>query len=279
MARREREREGLPSSYRMRAESHYVDHLTGHRPDRPAASVPADPPARPVRAAEGAADVRPPAPDERHERLLSELTEGLNTITAAATLLSTDQSPMARRVNVDLIRAEAWRAAWMLRADSLLSGAHRGRLQPRDLGALFAQMRDGFAPECRLNGLTLHLRVPAWGTVVPVDETALVAGVSGAVVWTLSLVGRVDGAVITVVAGVTGGHLETIEVSQDVAATTTTGRPSPGGTGHPGGDEFAAALGASVAKAAAELHHGDAAFLVGDGRRSTVRFTFKRSAA
>jgi len=270
-----REREGLPQSYRMRADRHYVDLLTSHPPRGERGSATAEPTRWQRRATDvtAAEDLRDPL-DPRGERLLSELSEDLATIASAAALLSTDPSPMARRVNVDVIRAQAWRASWLLRARALLGGAVRPRIQPHQLGGLLGQVRDGFASECRLTGASIVLNVPVWDASVTVDGEALVAGVSGAVVWTLGVVGQTEGIAVTISAAVEDGQLSIIEVSQDSAfGHDPMSRHSTGGA--QGADEWAARLGASAAKAAARLHEADAAFLAGDGRGSTVRFTFR----
>jgi hypothetical protein len=272
-----REREGLPSSYRMRADSHYVDLLTKHPSgaERPATADDRSKPHR--RASDLPAGEAPRDPqDPRGERLLAELSEELATIASAADLLSTEPSPMARRVSLDLIRAQTWRAAWMLRAHGLLHGAWRPRLQAHELGTLLTRVRDGFAAECRLAGTSIEVRVPAWTAAVTADDEALIAGISGAVIWALGSAGPADGAAITVSAEATDGWLDVIDVSQEPARGAASTRRTHGGPAS-GGEDWAVGLGASVAKAAARLHRADAAFLAGDGGRSTVRFTFRRA--
>ncbi len=279
-------REGLPSSYRMRADSHYVDLLTTRAVSADRAVATDAPPKPQRRAGDGPAASRPRdmhdthdthgTHDPRGERLLSEVSEELATIASAAALLAADPSPMARRVSLDLIRAQTWRASWMLDAHRLLQGAVRPRMQPHEIGSLLARVRDGFAAECRLAGISIDVRVPAWTAAVRVDDTALVAGVSGAVIWTLGTAGAADGAAITVAAELTDGELDVIDVSQDGAADAPAPRRSHGAPVS-GAEDWVAALGASVAKAAARLHDADATFLAGDGGPSTVRFTFRRS--
>ena len=92
------EREGLPPSYRMRADAHYVDQLTAPRRPEPARAALADgdPP-----------DADPFDRDRLRARMHARLAEDLATIASAAALLAGDASPMARRLNTDLIRAEA----------------------------------------------------------------------------------------------------------------------------------------------------------------------------
>lgn len=268
-----REREGLPPGYRMRADAHYVDQLTTRRTDRPGAETFSRIAARTGErvAVERTAGDAPVQIDRRSDQLLAELAEEIGTIESAVALLGGEASPMARRVSIDLIRAQTWRAGWLLRAHALINGQHRGRLQPRPLGPILSQVRDGFAAECRLSGIALHVRLPDWTASATVDEKALIAGLAGAVVWTLALVGQAEGAVVTLTAAVDAGQVKSIEVSQDAVMT-------PGPADNPRQrqvpDDWTATLGASVARTVAQQHRAEAAFLVGDRRHSTVRFTF-----
>jgi hypothetical protein len=273
-----REREGLPSSYRMRADPHYVELLTAQsdRVERPASSEPAW---RTRRAGDvPAGEPRADAQDPRGERLLAEVAEELTTIASAAALLASDPSAMTRRVGADLVLAGAWRASWLVHAHGLLAGTHRPRIQAREIGGLVSQVREGFAAECRLSGLGIEVRVPAWNALVRVDESAFVTGLSGAVLWTLSAAGETDGATIVVAVEVSDGQLDSVDVSYaaGVAAPLPARGRAPIGTAR-ATDEWTPNLGASAAKAAARLHGGDAAFLAGDGRGSTVRFTFGKT--
>lgn len=251
------EREGLPPGYRMRADAHYVENLTSRRGERGVAEGP--------RAVDSG----------RSDRLLDLLALDLGTIETAAQALAAGGAVMARRVNTDLIRSQVWRAAWALRAHALLGGRQRARLKPRPLGFLLGQIRSGWAAECRLASLTLHVEASDWNAVVPVDEQILIAGVNGAIIATLGLIGETEEATLTLQAASAGGHLKSIDLVQaDVLVT-----PSEGGrffdaswADRPGG--WLAALGASVARAAAQHHGGDAVFLTDDEIGSTVRMAF-----
>src|SRR6185436_2725552 len=97
------DREGLPPGYRMRADAHYVEHLTARRGDK---AVP-----------DAAARFPSELPDrqearDRTERLFTQLSEDIATIESAIAALAGDASRMARRVNADLIKSEVWRAGW-----------------------------------------------------------------------------------------------------------------------------------------------------------------------
>lgn len=270
-----REREGLPSSYRMRADSHYVELLTSAPAHQDRKHGQADVGRR--QSEEGAVALKGHARDARDEGILAGVAEGLSTIGAAAAALATDVSPMSRRVNVDLISAHVWRASWMLLARSILAGTHRGRTAPEGLGPLLARVKDGFAAECRLTSTSILVSDDVWNVSVDVDAEALVAAVAGAVIWTLGATDAVEGTVITLSATTTGGRLDMLEVSQGTAARVGHATRASGGTSRSGED--AAGLGASVAKAAARLHDADATFLAGDGPGTVVRFSFRRTFA
>jgi hypothetical protein len=252
------EREGLPPGYRMRADAHYVENLTSRR-DR------------------GAAESPRPGDSQRSDRLLDQLAEDLGTIEAAAQALAADGARVARRVNTDLIRSQAWRASWALRSHALLSGRYRARLRPRPIGFLLGQIRHGWAAECRLANVTLEVETSDWNAVVAVDEQSVIAGVNGAVIATLGLIGDTDEASLTLQATSSSGQLHTIDLVQaDVLVT-----PSEGGrffdaswTDRPGG--WLAGLGAAVARAAAQQHGGEAVFLADEEIGSTVRMQFSK---
>src|SRR5262245_32467326 len=97
--RKTAEREGLPPSYRMRADAHYVDQLTSRAPETPARATAVTPPQR-----------------ARDAETTAQTIAAITTIQAAANLASEDGSPLVRRVALDLIRAASWRAAWQVRA-------------------------------------------------------------------------------------------------------------------------------------------------------------------
>ena len=257
------EREGLPAGYRMRADAHYVDQLSSRRPDRATDAIPRD---------------RFESRERRTERLLAQLTEDLGTISAAAAMLTADTSPLGRRLSADLIKAQTARAAWLVRANVILDGAHRAHVRPRPLGAILDQIRDRFATECRLAGVALHVHTTDWNTTVIVDEDALVTGISGAIVATLGLIGQVEGAAIKVSAGVSGAELRTIEVTQDdvtVPASVGSRFLDVSWTDRPGG--WVAGVGAATARTVAQQHGGDVVFLSADRRGSTVRLSFTRA--
>jgi hypothetical protein len=174
------EREGLPTGYRMRADAHYVDQLATRR-ERAERSEGA-------RMSSGSSDVVERdvnARDRRSDRVISQVSEELATIAAAAGMLAGEAAPLARRVGLELVRAQAWRAAWLLQASAIVDGRHRGTVRPTPLGSLVEQLRQGLAPECRLAGLSLQLQASDANALVAVDVPLVSAAVTGAVVATL----------------------------------------------------------------------------------------------
>jgi len=268
-------REGLPSSYRMRADEHYVDQLTSRRLELrgEALSPPAPAPGpalddRPDRSAPAAPRVRPD--------LLGHLAEAVAIIENTSAMLAVEASPLTRRVSADLIRAQAWRAAWMLQATQVLDRSHRVYPKSRQLGVLFAQIRERFAAECRLSGVDLRLHASDWTTAVVVDESLIVAGVSGAVLATLALIGEAEGVTIRVTAVASGGDLRTIEIAQDDVPVPAdlAARFFDQNVERPGG--WPAGLGAATAMAAAEQSGGDAVFVRGDRAGCSIRMNLNR---
>jgi hypothetical protein len=281
-AARKPEREGLPSGYRMRADSHYVDQLLtpragGAEPARGSRRAVATPEA-PVETPENVRERRENR-DLRTDRLLVQLSEDLATVESSVATLSSGASPTARRVMLDVLRAHTWRAAWLVRAQTLADKPVRAAGRPRPIGGVFARLREGFAAECRLNSLTLHLHVPDWNAAVSVDEQELLIGLTGAIVSTIGLVGESEGATVKVTASAAGGELRTVEISQDeaVVPAPVAGRFfDPVWADRPGG--WVSGFGAWTARTVAQRQGGDAALVAGDRRGSTMRLTFDRTA-
>ena len=255
------EREGLPPGYRMRADAHYVEHLSSRRS-----------------AAGTAPDARGLDGLDRAERVFAQIGEDLATIDAAAQTLAGEGGRMARRVSLDLIRSHAWRAAWAVRAHTLLSGRHRVQARPRPLAFLLGQIRSGWAAECRLANITLSVESSDWNAVVSVDEPSVIAGVSGAIVATLGLIGQADSAALKLSAEASRGVLQTLDLTQSdlYVAPGEGGRFfDPSWADRPGG--WLAGFGAAVARSVAQQHGGDAVFLTGEDQGSTVRLQFARA--
>jgi hypothetical protein len=254
----------------MRADAHYVEQLSSRRLDRLERTTPA--------ATESDDASQAEARDRRQERLLAQVGEEIAAIGAAANLLTPDGSSLARRLSVDLIRAQAWRASWLLRAHALIEGGARGHARPRPLGSLLEQIRQGLTPECRLAGVSLQIQATDWNTSVPVDDAAIVAGVTGAVVATLGVLGQAEGAIVRVSVDASGSEIRTIDVAQDdVPVSPAWGHRcfDATWTDRPGG--FLATIGALSARAAAQHQGGSASAAVGDRRGTVIRLSLART--
>jgi len=145
------EREGLPRGYRMRADPHYVDMISSSRSEKEKSSR-----AESGRAREEGATVRL----DRDRRVFEQLAGDIAAIESASAMLGVETSPLARRVSLDLIRAQAARASWLVRAQALVSG-HAPELAPhsRAISDVLAQVKDRLAAECRLVGVGLQVTV------------------------------------------------------------------------------------------------------------------------
>jgi hypothetical protein len=268
------EREGLPASYRMRADAHYVEQLTSRRERAERLDT--------ARHVNGAADMTdreatPERRDRRSDRVMAQLEEEIAAIASAATMLTSDVSPLARRMSLDLVRSQAWRAAWLLRASALLDGRHRGQIRSRAVGTILEQIRQGLAPECRLAGASLHLQASDWNAVVSVDEAALVAGVTAGVFATLSLAGSFDTMAVRVAFDVTGAEIRQVEIAQDEIAAVSSANLrffDPTWGDRPGG--WSAGIAALAVRSAAQQLGGSAVFLPGERRGTVVRLNLAR---
>jgi hypothetical protein len=254
-----REREGLPAGYRMRADSHYVEQL----------SAPVE-----VRAMEsGRARTLPIDPND----VTAGLREALSDISAAGSWLADPGSPLARSAAIDVIRSQAWRASWLINAQTTLSASRPGRCQPRRLGVVLTRVVEGFAPESRLLGVDIQMLLPDWNVQANLDEDALVAGLTGAVIATLGVMGQPRGAVVTIMAAPPASGEVTVDVAQEHVAPPSDGVSrffDPLWRDRPGGP--AAAIGAWAARAAAVRHGGDATLVTNEGRGTTIRLTLGR---
>jgi hypothetical protein len=247
---------------------HHIDETLADALSR-AADLRADEPANPTPA--------PPAAIPVSADVIARVTEAVTTIQSAATLLAGRSSPMARRLAIDLVRAEAWRASWQLQAATILDGTHRWQFAPAPIGTVLARVRDGFSAESRLRGIDLKLNMADWNMPVDLDEEALVCAVSGAVVATAGLIGDVESPQLTLTVQ-RAENKAAVEIAQDTIA------PGPqiadrffdaAWVDRPGGR--ASAIGAAVARAVAERHGGDAVFQSSVGRGSAVKLTLGRS--
>lgn len=260
----------------MRADAHYVDLITSRRAESPRE------PSRPSSRGRGTdwdaeigLDFPPETRPGRTDAPSPHLLEDLTTIQGAAALLSNDTSPLVRRVSLDLINMHAARAAWGLRAEALLSGAHRIDRRGKRLGVILSQVREALAPACRLSNVGLQVQASNWEAVVSVDADALEIGLIGGVLATIGVVKSDEWAAIRLHAVEQNGELTTIDIAQEeVTLAEGLGRRFFDATNvdRPGG--WAASLGAAAAKAAARAHGGDATLQTAERRGSNIRLSF-----
>jgi len=257
----------------MRADPHYVELLSSGRGERAREArtdgkfVPRDP--------DAALSTRVP----RERRIFGHLIEEISAIESAAAMLAGDASPLIRRVSLDLIKAQAARASWLLRAQTVVAGA-APELTPRSrqVNALLTQLRDRLAAECRLVGVGLQVASESNATVT-VDDTALTLGVTGAVIALLPLLAGTENATIRIEAIVEQDgdeeDLQAIEISQDIVPVSATVRQrffEADWLERPGG--WLAATGAAVASATSEKLGGRATLTAGSRRGCTIRLGF-----
>jgi hypothetical protein len=210
--------------------------------------------------------------------LLTRLTDNLTGIEAAASLLASYGLPTSRRVSVEMIRSDAWRASWLLKAAAIADGQPKGEGRLCLLGSLLQRIREGFQSESRLSGIDIQVIVPDWNVSAVVDEENLSAGVTGAVVATLGLLERVGSGAISLIASAGPGGAPSIDIAQDaarVSSETANRFFDPAWTDRPGG--WPAVAGALTARTVAQQHGGDAVLLARDRRGSTIRLTLDQN--
>jgi hypothetical protein len=347
------EREGLPPGYRMRADAHYVEQLTGRSPDVPVRLVAVDNidasgSASPIdrddlqplvesiaehgivqpllvvkegsryrlisgrnrlAAARAAAIARVPclvhqvdhaqadvlthaarvraavttgaapsaAPGGRvHSNAMAGVTDAVEAIRTALAMLSGEPSPLTRRVALDLVRAEAWRASWQLRAAAILEGTYAWRFKSLPLGYVIREACDGLSSECRLQAMDVKVNLVDGDESADFDEEGFLCGVTGAMIAIVGLHGAAETTPLTLTVRRWNDLALAVEVEQDAASAGV-------GVADRSNDRrrsdrrggWTASLGAAVARAVAERHGGEATFLA-EGRRRAVRLTLSQ---
>ncbi len=171
---RESVREGLPPSYRMRHEPHYVDALVARSvPVEPAAAaVPAPaPPAVAPTAADSAAVMR------ALTDAASALAEAFDAIQVALRDVPTRGRPLRDRVAIELARAEATRGRWLADAAVVMQSDPMPALDEVDLARVLRAVVEANGPESRLSGGEAATPLPAGACPVFGDERLLTTAV------------------------------------------------------------------------------------------------------
>lgn len=206
-------REGLPRTFRMRADKHYVEML--------------DTPAQRSGGKESSLATAPP-PGAREEDVADasalaavqagrDLAQSLAALVASTNLLSDRGPALASTVAANLIRAEAWRATCLLRVARFL----RGELLPAPKAvraqAIVDQLLKSIEPERRLRGVTIDARISVGDRTLSVDEDLLVTALSGLLMATIGLTEEPSSFTVVVVAEAKGSDV-VFGISQDRAA-------------------------------------------------------------
>lgn len=335
------QREGLPEGYRMRADTHYVEHLSARGAGPLIRSIPTqsidsagdsighaelDPLIRSIKAhgivqpllvrkrdarytviggrkrlaaaqfaglvtvpcvihqvteaeAEALAqadNLRYSAPSSlQHQALASEvaddlrrqLTTHLTTVQTASSLLASGES-IGGHVGLDLVRANAARASWLLEATELLTNGPARHRYPRMLASVVEQVLDAVGPESRLVRAQVRAHFADNAASISIDDNTVAVGLTGVIVALLALVAQTEAATINVKAASAEGGVIALEIIGTPIALPETKADrffDQTWTDRPGG--WSALIGAWAARAAAERRGGSAAFRV-DGRGS-----------
>ncbi len=178
-----RVREGLPSSYRMRHEPHYVDALVGRTLPVAGSTAAVEPPR---------ATTEPPMPAPSPDAVdtvplaplavaATALADAFDAIRSALRDLPTRGRPLRDRVAIELALAEATRGRWLAEAAVVMQADPMPALDEVDLTRVLRLVIEALGPESRLSGGAAVLAVPDGVCPVFGDERLLTTAV-GAVV-------------------------------------------------------------------------------------------------
>jgi hypothetical protein len=221
-------REGLPRTFRMRADKHYVEMLDtpAQRSERKEPSV-----------------ATAPSPAVREEEVVDpgalaavqagrDLAQSLAALLASTNLLSDRGPALASTVAANLIRAEAWQATCLLRVARFLRGELLPAPKPVRAHTIVDQLLKSIEPERRLRGVIIDARISAGDRMMSVDEDLVVTALSGLLMATIGLTEEPSALTVTVTAEAKGGEV-VFGISQNQAAAPsnwTTAGPLISGT-------------------------------------------------
>lgn len=219
-------REGLPSSYRMRHEPHYVEALVAH--SAPARTVPAaavmeaaspEPPPPPSDVPAGAAPPASGAPPVLSASLAAaaaSLAEAFAAIETALRDVPTQGRPLRDRVSIELARAEATRGRWLADATAVLQSDPMPALDEVDLVGTLRAVIAALGPESRLSGGAAAIPVPAGTCKVFGDERLLTTAVGASLAAMRAVIeDRGDARKLSVVISPRReGAMRTVQISQ-----------------------------------------------------------------
>ena len=218
-------REGLPRSFRMRADKHYVEML-----DTPPQRASREPPvtAPPGVRHEESADAGALAAVQAGR----DLAQSLTALLASTSLLSDRGPALASTVAANLIRAEAWRATCLLRMSRFLRGELLPTPKPVRAQAIVDQLLKVIEPERRLRGVVIDARVSVGDRLLSVDEDLLLTALSGLLMATIGLTEEQSALAVTVTAEAKGSDVVFGILQEQAAAPSnwTTDGPLTSGT-------------------------------------------------
>ena len=163
-------REGLPRSFRMRADKHYVEMLDA-----------------PAKAEKPAAEASDQAAAAAGIRATSDLAQSLAALRACTTLLSDRGPALASTVAANVIRAEVWRSTCLLEMARFLRGEVSAAPKPVRAYVVIDQVLKSIEPERRLRGVAIDDRINLGDSRIAVDERLIVSALSGLLMATIGL--------------------------------------------------------------------------------------------
>ena len=213
-------REGLPRSFRMRADKHYVEMLDSPRPgDAKSSNSTSAVPAPSANETARATNDEPPGPSQGLHRSQeaaqnaeavaaavragSALEQSLSVLRTSTTLLA-NRGGLASSVAASLIRAEAWRATCLLQVSRFLRGEIAPTLKSVQASAVLEQVLDAVDAERRLRGISFERRINLGDGRIVTDEQLLVGALSGLLMAMIS--GSEAADAVVVVSAETRGH-------------------------------------------------------------------------
>jgi len=187
-------REGLPRSFRMRADKHYVEMLDAPQPatakESPVTSTPTAP------TTEAARETRDEDAMAAAVRAGHDLAQSLSALRASSSLLN-DRGGLASTVAANLIRAEAWRATCLLQTSRFLRGEIAASSKSVHARAVLDQALDAIEAERRLRAVVIDRRMNLGDRRIATDEQLLVVVLSGLLMTMIARTEAAD-AVVTI---------------------------------------------------------------------------------
>lgn len=178
-------REGLPRSFRMRADKHYVEMLDSPVPRAEGRQqLSADP--QPTSGSDSVIRANEPAAGAAAQAG-RDLAQSLAALRTCTQLLSDRGPALASAVAANLIRAEAWRATCLLQASRFLRGEIASTANSVSTLAIVDQVLKAIEPERRLRGVAVDDQVSVGESRIAVDEELMVGALSGLMLATIAL--------------------------------------------------------------------------------------------